>query len=142
MATINPYLNFNGNCESAFRFYRSVFGGEYADFQRFREVPAEGQLPEDEGDRIMHVSLPIGRGGVLMGSDRPSSMSGTTNGDNFYISIQTESDEETDRLFNGLAAGGQVTMPLHKAFWGARFGMLKDKFGIQWMVNYDNRPNT
>lgn len=138
MATINPYLNFNGNCEEAFNFYRSVFGGEFLNLQRFKDVPPAGQLPAEEGEWIMHVSLPIGQGTILMGSDGPSAMGKGTPGDNFHISIQTDNDEETDRLFNGLAAGGQVTMPLEQAFWGARFGMLVDKFGVQWMINQEN----
>jgi len=138
MATINPYLNFNGNCEEAFNFYRSVFGGEFLSLQRFKEVPSEGQLPADEGEWIMHVALPIGHGTILMGSDRPSNMGKATPGDSFYISIQTDNDEETDRLFNGLSAGGKVTMPLERVFWGARFGMFVDKFGIQWMINQEN----
>jgi PhnB protein len=139
MATINPYLSFNGNCEEAFNFYQSVFGGEFESFQRFKEAPSEGQ-PPGEGEKIIHVSLPIGHGTTLMGNDRPAAMGKVTKGDNFSISIQTESDEETDRLFNGLSAGGQVSLPLQQAFWGARFGMLTDKFGIQWMVNQENRP--
>ncbi|MCZ7545425.1 MAG: VOC family protein [Anaerolineae bacterium] len=138
MATINPYLNFNGNCEEAFNFYKSVFGGEFLNLQRFKDVPPEFQLPAEEGEWIMHVSLPIGQGTILMGSDGPSSMGKGTPGDNFHISIQTDNDEETDRLFNGLAAGGQVTMPLEQSFWGARFGMLVDKFGVQWMINQEN----
>ncbi|HLA98756.1 MAG TPA: VOC family protein [Anaerolineales bacterium] len=137
MATINPYLNFNGNCEEAFNFYKSVFGGEFMDIQRFKDVPSEAALPEDEGEMIMHVALPIGDGNFLMGSDQPSSMGKVTRGDNVQISIQTDSDNETDRLFSRLAAGGQVTMALQETFWGARFGMLVDKFGIHWMVNQD-----
>lgn len=137
MATINPYLNFNGNCDEAFNFYKSVFGGEFLDLQRFKDVPAEAQLPADEGEWVINVSLPIGNGTVLMGSDSPSSMGKVINGNNYHISIQTDSQAETDRLFNGLSAGGQVTMPLQETFWGARFGMFVDKFGIQWMVNQD-----
>lgn len=137
MATINPYLNFSGNCEEALNFYKSVFGGEFLDLQRFKDVPAEAQLPAEEGEWVMHVSLPIGKGTVLMGSDSPSSMGKVINGNNYHISIQTDSQAETDRLFNGLSAGGQVTIPLQETFWGARFGMFVDKFGIQWMVNQD-----
>ena len=137
MAAINPYLNFSGNCEEAFNFYRSVFGGEFLTLMRFKDVPAEVQMAQSEGEKIMHVSLPIGQGTVLMGSDRPAAMGPTTNGNNYYISISPESEAEATRLFNGLSAGGQVTMPLEKAFWGAYFGMCTDKFGIQWMVNYD-----
>lgn len=139
MATINPYLNFNGNCEEAFNFYRSVFGGEFQDFQRFKDTPPseDFQMPADEGDYVMHVSLPIGNGDFLMGSDSPSAMGEVKTGTNYHISIQSETDEETDRLFNGLSKGGQVTMPLQDTFWGARYGMFVDKFGVQWMINQD-----
>jgi PhnB protein len=137
MAAINPYLNFSGNCEEAFNFYKSVFGGEFLTKMRFKEAPAEYQMAENEGEKIMHVALPIGQGTILMGSDRPSAMGPTTNGNNYSISINTTSEQEAAKLFQGLSAGGQVTMPLEKAFWGAYFGMFTDKFGIQWMVNYD-----
>jgi PhnB protein len=142
MAALNPYLNFSGNCEEAFDFYKSVFGGEFLALMRFNEVPAEAMaegppITGSEDKKIMHVSLPIGHGTVLMGSDRPAAMGPTTSGNNFYISINAESEDEATRLFNGLSAGGQVTMPLAKAFWNAYFGMFTDKFGIQWMVNYE-----
>lgn len=138
MAAINPYLNFDGQCEEAFNFYRSVFGGEFASFQRFKDIPAQDQQPGDEGDYVMHVELPIGNGTSLMGSDRPSRMGKAAVGENIQISIQTQSDEETDRLWNGLTAGGQITMPLEQAFWGARFGMFVDRYGVRWMINQDN----
>jgi PhnB protein len=112
MTTINPYLNFNGNCEEAFHFYRDVFGGEFADFQRFTDMPSEGQAPAEEAEWIMHVSLPVGPNAILMGSDRPSAMGEGTFGNNFNISVQTDDAEEADRLFDGLSAGGQATMPL------------------------------
>lgn len=137
MATVNPYLNFNGNCEEAFNFYKSAFGGEYLMVMRFKDVPAEYQMSENEGEKIMHISLPIGQGTILMGSDRPASMGQVTFGDNFSISINTESEEQANRLFYELSAGGQITMPLEKAFWGAYFGMFTDKFGMHWMVSYD-----
>ena len=137
MAAVQCYLNFSGNCEEVFNFYKSVFGGEFQYLGRFSEMPAETPMPEEEGRKIMHVSLPIGNGTTLMGSDRPASMGAVTEGNNFAVSISTDSEEEADRLFNGLSAGGQVTMPLQKTFWGAYFGMFTDKFGIQWMVNYD-----
>lgn len=137
MATVNPYLNFGGNCEEAFNFYQSVFGGEFASKMRFKDMPSEHPTAESEGEKIVHVSLPIGQGTILMGSDRPEAMGPGTIGNNFSISINTESEEEATKLFNRLSADGQVTMPLEKAFWGAYFGMLTDKFGIQWMVNYD-----
>jgi PhnB protein len=138
MKAINPYLNFSGNCEEAFNFYRSVFGGEFSAQMRFKEVPAEAQMDASEGEKIMHIALPIGQGSVLMGSDSPAAMGPTTTGNNSSISISTESEAEATRVFNGLSAGGQVTMPLEKAFWGSYFGMLTDKFGIQWMVSYDD----
>ncbi len=137
MASINPYLNFGGNCEEAFEFYKSVFGGEFQDFQRFKDMPDDSGMPADESEYVMHVSLPIGKDTYLMGSDNPSSMGKITNGNNYHVSIQSDSDQETDRLYQGLSAGGQVTMPLEKTFWGARFAMFVDKFGIQWMINQD-----
>ncbi len=137
MKAVNPYLNFSGNCEEAFNFYQSVFGGEFAAQMRFKDVPAEYQMDASEGEKIMHIALPIGQATVLMGSDRPAAMGPTTTGNNSSISISTESEAEATRVFNGLSAGGQVTMPLEKAFWGSYFGMLTDRFGIQWMVSYD-----
>jgi PhnB protein len=137
MTVLNPYLNFDGNCEEAFNFYKSVFGGEFVTVMRFKDVPAEYQMAASESEKIMHVALPVGQNTILMGSDTPAAMGPTTPGANFYISIGTESEAEATRLFNGLSAGGQVTMPLDKAFWGAYFGMLTDKFGVQWMVSYD-----
>jgi PhnB protein len=139
MLSINPYLNFNGKCEEAFDFYKSVFGGEFVMLQRFRDVPPmPGAKPiaDNELDRIMHVSLPMGNG-ILMGSDAPESMGFVVNhGNGQYISINTESEAETQRIFNGLAEGGSVHMPLDKTFWGAYFGMIADKFGVQWMLSY------
>lgn len=141
MAQINPYLTFDGNCEEAFNFYKSVFGGEFPYIGRFNEMPPVEGRPEpsaEEGAKIMHVSLPISRETVLMGSDTSEAFGQTTViGTNISISINTDSEEEADKLFNGLSAGGKVTMPLEKTFWGAYFGMFTDKFGINWMVNYD-----
>lgn len=137
MASINPYLTFSGNCEEAFTFYRSVFGGEFTNFQRFSDNPSEQKQSEVEGKKIMHVALPIGEGSIIMGSDQPDAYGKPTTGNNFSISITTESEEESNRIFNKISAGGKITMPLEKTFWGAYFGMLTDKFGIQWMVNYD-----
>lgn len=141
MATINPYLNFPGNTEEAFNFYKSVFGGEFTMIQRFKETPEADKIPASEQDKIMHIALPIGKN-MLMATDALESMGQTLNvGDNISIAIQVDSEEEADKLFNGLSAGGQVTMPLEKVFWGAYFGMCTDKFGVQWMVNHDyNQP--
>jgi PhnB protein len=138
MITVNPYLNFNGNTEEAFNFYKSVFGGEFAGLQRFKDTPEAGNIPEDAKDKLMHISLPLGKGNLLMATDALESMGQSlTVGNNFSLSIQAESKEEADRLFNALAAGGQINMPLEDAFWGDYFGMLTDKFGIQWMINYN-----
>jgi len=137
MATANPYLNFNGNTEEAFNFYKSVFGGEFATFQRFEGSPGCEHIPLGEQKGIMHVALPISANSILMGTDVPSVMPQVTMGTNISISLNAESEEESHKLFNGLSAGGKVDMPLEKMFWGALFGMLTDKFGIQWMVNYD-----
>lgn len=136
MAALNPYLNFNGNAEEAFNFYKSVFGGEFPMMMRFKDVPSEYKMGESDGEKIMHIALPIGQGTMLMGSDVPEAMGKAITGTNFYISVFTASEEEADKLFNGLSAGGQVIMALEKTFWGDYFGMLKDKFDIQWMVNY------
>jgi PhnB protein len=140
MASISPYLTFKGNCEEAFNFYQSVFGGSFPYVGRFNEMPAQdGQkIPESEGNKIMHISLPISKETILMGSDSSDAFGhATVAGNNFSISINADSEEEAKKLFNGLSAGGKVTMPLEKTFWGALFGMFTDKFGIQWMVNYD-----
>lgn len=137
MPTLNPYLNFNGNCEEAMEFYRSVFGGEYATFSRFGDMDTGMECPENEKNNILHASLPIGDHFVLMASDCPSAYGTMTHGNGFSISVGADSEEEATRIFDGLSAGGTVTMPLAKTFWGAFFGMWVDKFGISWMVNYD-----
>ncbi len=142
MASINPYLIFNGNCEEAFLFYKSVFGGEFPYIGRFSDMPDMPEDPNcpppsaDEANRIMHVSLPIGNT-VLMGSDSTSQSGDVAFGGNFNISINADSREEADRIFNALSAGGKVIMPMDKTFWGAYFGMFTDKFGIGWMINHD-----
>lgn len=138
MATINTYLNFDGKTEEAFNFYRSVFGGEFTVVQRINEIPGGNQFPAEEQNRIMHISLPIGETAVLMGSDTLPSMGHKINvGNNSHISIHPDSEAHAEKLFNGLSAGGTVTQPLEKAFWGSYFGMFVDKYGVQWMVNYD-----
>ena len=138
MAAINPYLNFNGNTEEAFNFYKSVFGGEFAALMRFKDNAECGQIAESDQERIMHVALPIGNGNVLMGTDSLESLGQKlTVGNNFYICLSPESKEEAERLFNGLSAGGKIEMPLQDMFWGAYYGSFADKFGVQWMVNYE-----
>ncbi|GAA4324494.1 VOC family protein [Mucilaginibacter gynuensis] len=139
MATINPYLNFNGNTEEVFNFYKSVFGGEFAMLMRFKDTQDCSGMAEAEQNLIMHVALPIGPTTILMASDVPPSMPASTTGTNFSISISVDSKEEGDRIFTGLSEGGQVTLPMQTMFWGAYFGMLIDKFGINWMVNYDEK---
>jgi PhnB protein len=142
MATINPYLNFNGNTEEAFNFYKSVFGGEFVMLQRFKDTPEGEKMPASDAEKIMHVSLPVGKNTVLMATDALESMGQKlTEGNNFQLAIGTESEEEATKLFNGLSQGGKIEMPMQKTFWGAYFGMLQDKFGIKWMVSYDYKQN-
>jgi PhnB protein len=131
---INPYLSFDNNCEEAFNFYRSVFGGEFGMVMRFSDVP--GGTYGDEPQKIMHMELPIGKGTSLMGSDTPGSFEAVRTGTNFHISLQVDSEEEADRLYNGLSAGGRTIVPMDHAFWGSYFGMLVDKYEVQWMVSY------
>ncbi|OXA99319.1 VOC family protein [Flavobacterium oncorhynchi] len=144
MTTVNPYLVFNGNCEEAFLHYKSVFGGEFPYIGKFKDMPAaeDGgctQVSEKEANRIMHVSLPIGNT-ILMGSDSTEQSGDVAFGGNFSVSVNVESTEEADRIFNGLSEGGNVFMPMDKTFWGAYFGMFTDRFGINWMVNFDQTP--
>ncbi len=137
MVTINPYLNFPGNTEKAFNFYKSVFGGEFVGLTRFKETQEGSKLNTDEKEKLMHISLPIGKGNVLMATDALESMGHPLKeGNNFSLSIETESRAEADKIFSKLSAGGTVTMPQSDTFWGSYFGMITDKYGIQWMVSY------
>lgn len=140
MALINPHINFNGNAEEAFNFYRSVFGGEFAMMVRFKDMPgAESPSAEEDANKIMHIALPIGPN-VLMGNDVPSFMGKTNERENrSKISVGAESKEEADKIFNGLSAGGEVEYPIGDSPWGSYFGMFRDKYGIEWMVDYDAR---
>lgn len=141
MATINAYLTFDGTCEEAFNFYKSVFGGEFPMVGKFGDMPPQEGMPaisDDVKNRIMHMTLPISAETILMGSDTMPGIHDHKVGNNISLSINTDSKEEADRLFNGLSEGGVVTMPLNDTFWGAYFGMWTDKFGINWMVNYDD----
>jgi PhnB protein len=144
MTTVNVYLNFEGNCEEAFNFYKSIFGGEFSYLGRFKDMPPQEGAPPmtaEEGEKIMHVSLPISKETILMASDTGGEWCAkVTQGNNFSVSINTDSQKEADRLFNGLSAGGKVTMPMEKTFWGSYFGMFTDKFGINWMVSFDEQP--
>ncbi|PZR19294.1 MAG: VOC family protein [Flavobacterium psychrophilum] len=138
MNSLNPYLNFNGNTEEVFNFYKSVFGGEFAMLMRFGETPGCENMPETEKNGIMHIALPIGSN-VIMGTDVPKSMEQVTTGTNMSISANTSSREEADRVYNGLSAGGKATMPMNDMFWGDYYGMLTDKFGTQWMISYSEK---
>jgi PhnB protein len=140
MSRVSTYLNFERDTEQAFEFYRSVFGGEFdGPVHRMGQAPAApGQPPLADADRnlVMHVALPILGGHVLMGTDAPQSMGFSLNaGNNVYINLEPDTRAETDRLFNALAAGGEVQMALQDMFWGAYFGSLRDRFGVQWMFN-------
>jgi len=136
MATLNTYLNFNGNTEEVFNFYKSVFGGEFIVVQRFGDSPGCDGMSAGDKEKIMHIALPVG-GNILMGTDITAPMPAATYGTGISLSIDAQSEEEAKELFDKLASGGTVTMALDKMFWGALFGMATDKYGIQWMVNYD-----
>jgi PhnB protein len=140
MAALNPYLNFDGTCEEAFNFYKTAFGGEFAMVMRYKDVPpgTPGEQ-KDNPDWIMHIALPINQNDVLMGSDTPPHYGKATPGKNFSISISADNKQEADKLYKALSAGGQPIMPMADAFWGSYFGMLVDKYGVNWMVGYDQR---
>lgn len=142
MTTINTYLTFDGNCEAAFNFYKSVFGGEFAHLGKFNEMPPDPKNPMSEEDlnKVMHVSLPIGKEALLMGSDTGGEWSPNfTPGNNFSISINTDTKAEADRIFNQLAQNGKTTMPMTDTFWGSYFGMCTDQFGINWMMSVETQ---
>lgn len=142
MAFMNPYINFNGNAEEAFNFYKSVFGGEFAMIMRFKDMSSpEFQVTEDEANKIMHIALPIGKN-ILMANDVPKIMGRVNENENrSKISISAESREEADRIFNGLSAGGSIEVPIDNSPWGSYFGMFRDKYGIEWMVDFDPKYN-
>lgn len=137
MTTINPWINFNGNAEEAFTFYKSVFGGEFTKVIRFKDLAGpEFPVAENEADKIMQIALPIGPN-ILIANDIPESMGRVSENENrSKISINTESKEEADRLFNGLSAGGEVEMPISDSPWGSYFGMFRDKYGIEWIIEF------
>lgn len=140
MAQINPHINFNGNAEEAFTFYKSVFGGEFTKLVRFKDIASdEFPVAEKEENKIMHIALPVGKN-LLMANDVPESMGKTNENENrSKIAISAESKEEAVELFNGLSAGGQIEMPFTESFGDSCFGMFRDKYGIEWMVEFD--PN-
>lgn len=137
MATINPYINFNGNAEEAFNFYKSVFGGEFASIVRFKDLAGpEFPVPEEDANKIMRIALPIG-GNTLLANDVPESLGPVSENENrSKISVTAESRAEADKIFTGLSAGGAVEMPMDESPWGTYFGMFRDKFGIEWTVEF------
>jgi PhnB protein len=142
MVKIDPYIIFNGNCETAFNHYKSVFGTEFSMFSRYSDMPSqEGQeLPGEFKSQIMHVELPMGKETVLMGSDAGPGAPPTVVGNNFSISISAGSKTRADHYFENLSEGGRVNMPMEKTFWGSYFGMCTDKFGINWMISFSEAP--
>lgn len=138
MTILSPYLNFAGNTEEAFNFYKSVFGGDFFRVVRFKDGPGGDKQSPDIQQKIMHISLPIGNGVLLMATDMIESLGQVLKtGNNFSLSLSPDSEEEALRLFNGLAEGGTIEAPFKKEFWGGFFGMILDKFGVRWMVNYE-----
>lgn len=138
MTKLNTYLNFPGNTEEAFNFYKSVFGGEFTSVTRFKDMEIEGlTVPEEDQDKIMHMGLPIGEHNVLMATDTLASLGQElVQGNNVYISVHPSSKEEADRIFDALSEGADIEMAMAQQAWGDYYGSLKDKFGVKWMVNY------
>jgi PhnB protein len=143
MRTINPWINFNGNAEEAFTFYKSVFGGEFAKIIRFKDLSSpEFPLAENDGNKIMHIALPIGKHNVLIANDVPEFMGRVNESENrSKIVVSAESKEEADQIFNGLSAGGDVEGPIGDGPWGTYAGMFRDKYGIEWIVEFDPNYN-
>ncbi len=138
MATIHPHINFNGNAEEAFGFYQSVFGGSFSKIIRFKDLASAG-LPIDEKEehKVMHIALPIGKSHELIGNDVPNFLGTVNERENrSKISVRAESKEEANHIFCGLSAGGEVEMPIADSPWGSYFGMFRDKYGIEWIVEY------
>ena len=139
MAKINPHINFNGNAEEAFTFYKSVFGGEFTKVIRFKDIAsAEFPVAKKEENKIMHITLAIGKNGKLMANDVPESLGRTNENENrSKIVVNTESKQEADKLFSGLSVGGQIEAPIGDGPWGSYFGCFRDKYGIEWIVEYE-----
>ncbi len=138
MRGINITIVFDGKAEAAFNFYREIFGGDFSSFQRLKDMPDAPPMPDEEANKIMHVALPVSNA-TLMGMDMPKGRGVVYAGNNFMVTLDTSSETETTHIFNHLSEGGFVMMPLGHQFWGAFFGMLTDKFGIQWMLSYRNQ---
>ena len=143
MALINPHINFNGNAEEAFTFYKSVFGGEFAKVIRFKDLASpEFRVAEKEENKIMHIALPIGKSNMLMANDVPEAMGKTNENENrSKIVINAGTKEEANKLFNGLSVGGQIEGPIGDSPWGTCFGCFRDKYGIEWIVEFDPNYN-
>lgn len=140
---MNPYFNFNGNSGEAMNFYKSAFGGEFTSYARFKDMPGCEQMPAEDQEKFMNIILNTPKGLVFMATDVLDSMEQKAIfGTNCYVCIHTESEAETDKLFNALSLGGKVEMPVNKTFWGAYCGMFRDKFGVQWMLNYSYDQNS
>lgn len=141
MATIHPWINFNGNAEEAFTFYKSVFGGEFTKLVRFKDLGSLGaHIAEEEAEKIMLIALRIGNDSVLMANDVPASMGRVSEQENrSKILIRTESREKADDLFNGLSAGGSIEGPMGESPWGTYAGMFRDKYGIEWIIEFSDR---
>ena len=139
MSTINPWINFNGNAEEAFTFYKSVFGGEFKKIIRFRDLASDNfPIPENELDKVMKIALPIGKHNLLIANDVPSFIGTVSENENrSKIFVSAESREEADKIFNGLSAGGAIEGPIDDCPWGTYAGMFRDKYGIEWIVEYD-----
>jgi PhnB protein len=141
MATINPHVHYNGNTEEAFNFYKSVFGGDFTRIVRYKDLIDKGiSFPEHEQHKIMHIALPIGNASVLMGSDVPEILGKVNENENrSKITISAASKEEADKLFNGLSAGGEIEFPIGNSPWGSYFGAFRDKYGVEWMIDFTER---
>lgn len=137
MKSVDFYLHFNGNCEKAMNFYKSIFGGDFASVQRYGDVPGSEKMSDEDKEKMIHMSLKISEHSMLMGSDVVTKMvDAVSTGNNYHICLQATSDREADKVFAALSEGGVIEMPMNKTFWGAYFGMCIDKFGVQWMINF------
>jgi PhnB protein len=140
MTTLNPWINFNGNAEEAFTFYKSVFGGEFAKVTRFKDLAGTLPVGDADANKIMQVMLPLGNGQMLVGNDVPAFMGKVNELENrSKIHVGADTKEEAERIFSGLSAGGQVEAPIGDSPWGTSAAMFRDKYGIEWIVEYD--PN-
>lgn len=143
MAVVNPYLLFTDKCEEAFNYYKSIFGGDFSYVGRYKDMPPQQENPvaETDKEKIMHISLPLSGGTMLMGSDSGAEWANPTLGNNVTLSITASTKDEADNCFNGLSAGGKVKMPMDKTFWGDYFGMCEDKYGVHWMISFNEKAS-